>query len=222
MPALTTRLHVRMYRQWRLKRLRQRLLAAIGVRGAALEAPAVYGYQWGDPDTRENLVAFKNRFLIPYVDDSEDAVEIGPGGGRWTRHLLGFKRVYAVDYYEELLAELRRNVEAPNVVFIKNNGSDFPGIPEHSVNYVFSFGTFVHLERDVIEDYLRNIAAILKPGGSVVIQYSDKTKQAARDNTSFSENTPEQMRELLLRNGYRILEEDLTSFGHSAVVRCAV
>jgi SAM-dependent methyltransferase len=211
-----------MYRRWRLKRLARRLLAGIGVRGAGLGAPGIYGYQWGDPDTRESLVAFKSRFLLPYVDDSGDAVEIGPGGGRWTRYLLGFRRVYAVDYYDELLAELRRNVEAPNVVFVKNNGADFPGIPERSATYVFSFGTFVHLERDVIEHYLRNIAAILEPGGNVVIQYSDKTKQAARDNAEFSDNTPEQMREMLLRNGYRVLEEDLTSFGHSAVVRCTV
>ena len=36
------------------------------------------------------------------------AVEIGPGGGRWTRYLLGFKSIYAVDYHDEVLREFAK------------------------------------------------------------------------------------------------------------------
>jgi hypothetical protein len=187
-----------------------------------LSAPP-YGLQWGDPELVEPLRFIRDRYVLPYVDPMGSAVEIGPGGGRWTRYLLGFKMLYAVDYYEELLAELKRNF-APrrNLFFIKNEGTDFPGIPVHSIDYLFSFGTFVHLEFDTIETYLFNIKSIIKPGANIVIQYSDMTKIMAQMAPSFSQNTPAKMREAVRAAGYRILEEDTTSLWHSSVIRFAV
>ena len=56
-------------------------------------------------------------------------MDIGWGGGRWTRYLLGFKTVYAIDYYEQLLSEFRKTFNRhKHVKPIKNNGADFPGV----------------------------------------------------------------------------------------------
>ena len=63
---------------------------------------------------------------------------------------------------------------------------------------------------------------ILKPGANAVIQYSDKTKIMAQLNESFSQNTPEKMRTMVLNAGYTILEEDLTTMWHSSVIRFTV
>ncbi len=106
--------------------------------------------------------------------------------------------------------------------FIKNNGADFPGIAERSIDYLFSFGTFVHLDAPIIETYLANMKKILKPGANAVIQYSDKTKIMAQLNESFSENTPEKMRTMVLNAGYTIREEDLTTMWHSSVIRFTI
>jgi len=220
MPSLDTNLHVSMHRVWRWRRAAGSVLRKVGIDLPLLRVEEFYGYDWGDPEVEPRLVGFRDRFLTPYVNPAHRAVEIGPGGGRWTQYLLGFQRVYAVDFYQPLLNELESNIDAPNVELIKNNGVDFPGIPEGDIDYVFSFGTFVHLELDTIDAYLENIARILKPNGNVVIQYSDMGKQAARDNAGFADNDPERMRELVERHGYRILGEDLTSFGHSAIVHC--
>src|SRR5713226_3138814 len=95
----------------------------------ALSSKDIYGLEWGDPETVEPLQFIKDRWVIPYVRPDHIAVEIGPGGGRWTRYLLGFRRLYVVDYYQEVLAELRRNFDRPNMVFLHNAGTDFPGIP---------------------------------------------------------------------------------------------
>jgi methyltransferase family protein len=89
-------------------------------------------------------------------------LEIGPGGGRWTRYLLGFRKLYVIDYYSELLEDVKRRFRRPHVTFIKNNGTDFPGIDDHSVDYLFSFGTFVHLDTYLIEAYLNNMHPILR------------------------------------------------------------
>jgi phospholipid N-methyltransferase len=185
----------------------------------ALFSPDIYGLQWGDPETVAPLRFVRDRYVLPYVDVGHVAVEIGPGGGRWTRYLLAFRTLYVVDYYAELLAELRRHYNRPNLMFTKNNGTDFPGIEPGTVDFLFSFGTFVHLEADLIEQYLANMKAILKPGANVVIQYSDKTKIMAQLNDEFSDNTPERMRRMVETAGYRIVEEDLTTLWHSSIVR---
>ena len=51
--------------------------------------------------------------------------------------MLGFRKLYAVDYYLALLEEIAKNVKAPNIKLIKNNGTDFPGIDDRSIDYLF-------------------------------------------------------------------------------------
>jgi SAM-dependent methyltransferase len=183
----------------------------------------IYGYEWGDPDAWDPLRFVRDRYVLPFVNPAHTAVEIGPGGGRWTRYLLGFKTVYAVDYYEELLAEFRKTfARYPNVKTIKNSGTDFPGIAPQSVDYVLSFGCFVHLNQTLIDGYLGHIKDILKPGGNAVIHYSDKNKIMAQLNTGFSDNTPERMRAMVLGHGYRIVQEDTTTMWHSSIVHFTV
>jgi len=133
--------------------------------------------------------------------------------------MLDVERLYAVDYHQELLNELKSNFDTDNFVYIKNNGDDFPNIPNASVDFVFSFGTFVHLDLDIIDRYLRNMKELLKEGASAVIQYSDKTKPLGEQNAGFSENDPERMRELITSHGYSIYEEDVKTMWHSSIVR---
>jgi SAM-dependent methyltransferase len=214
MPSLTTTLHLDMLRNGqrgfmgRLRRARD-----------VFRAHKIYGLEWGDPDSDEPLMYVKKHFLIPYVTPKTTVLEIGPGGGRWTRYLLAARRVYAVDYHQELLDELAVNFRADNLISIKNNGTDLPGVPPESIDFVFSFGVFVHLNLDLIDAYLRSFKPVLKSGSSVVLQYADKTKPMAKLNNGFAQNTPEQMRELILSRGYRIEEEDTGTMWHSSIVR---
>ena len=234
MPDLDSELHLSMLREygWRRRLVRSglafgRTLRHTGPTNAwraargAYSGPAIYGLQWGDPETSAPLRAIRERFVTPFLDPTHTALEIGPGGGRWTRYLLGFARLYVVDYHDELLRELRKNFAEPNMVFVKNNGTDFPGVADHSVDYVFTFGTFVHLDADLIDAYLVNMRRVLKPDANVVIQYSDKTKPTAQQNGGFSENDPERMCAMVTRAGYTVVEEDRDTLPHSGVVRFA-
>lgn len=220
MPDLDTPLHTDMLgtfdRMRSLGRLR-RLYRAIR---QELANNGVYGMDWGDPETAEPLRFVRDRWVLPYVRNDQIAVEIGPGGGRWTRYLLGFQRLYAVDFYPELLDELKRHFAKPNVVFIQNSGTNFPGVPVGQIDFVFSFGCFVHLDDAIIKGYLANLKGILKPGANVVIQYSDMNKVMARELLpNFAENTPEKMRSMVSKAGFTIVEEDLTTLWHSSLIR---
>jgi ubiquinone/menaquinone biosynthesis C-methylase UbiE len=179
----------------------------------------IFGLHWGDPDAVESLKSVRDRFILPYINAAHDALEIGPGGGRWTRYLLGFRKLYVVDFHDEILRELKKNFNEQNMAFIQNNGTDFPGIQESSIDYLFSFGTFVHLDLNIIDGYLESMKTIVKPQGNIVLQYADKTKKAAQMDTSFSENTPEKMRSMVVGAGYRIIEEDVATLWHSSMIR---
>ncbi len=182
------------------------------------DAGRIYGLHWGDPNARPDLRAIRDRFVLPFVAADRTAVEIGPGGGRWTQFLLGFRRLYVVDLHAELLDELRKGFDRDNMVFVRNHGTDFPGIPAQSVDYVFTFGTFVHLDLAIIDAYLANLRQVVKPDADVCIQYSDKTKPAARANQGFSDNDPQRMRALVRRHGYEVAGEDTDSLEHSNVI----
>jgi hypothetical protein len=217
MPDLDTGLHVSMLAaSRRANALPLRLIKAL----KRVARPYVYGQEWGDLDDVPPLAFVLERYLRPYVDPTRVAVEIGPGGGRWTRHLTGFRKLYIVEYYAELLSEVQRTfVRRENLVFIKNNGNDFPGIPADSIDFLFSFGVFVHLDMPIVESYLDNIKPIIKPGANVVIHYADKTKIMAKLNEGFAENDPERMRQAVQTRGYEILEEDVTTLWHSSIIR---
>ncbi len=221
MPERDTPLHRHMFARFQRERAWWRRLGrAWGAFRREWAAAGVYGMRWGDPETVPPLVWVRDHFLLPYVHPERVAVEIGPGGGRWTSYLLPFRRLYLVDYVPEVLAEARRRFRrSTHVVFILNHGDDFPGIPAASVDFVFSFGTFVHLELPIIAAYLANLATILAPQGQAVLQYADQTKIMAQNNPGFAATTPEQMRHAVTAAGFEVLEEDLTTLWHSSVIR---
>lgn len=204
MPPLNTKLHVAMLQD--------------ALRKGQPSRDGLYGMQWGDPDRYAPLITIRDHWLLPYVHAGKTAIEIGPGGGRWTRYLSGFGRLYVVDHYPELLAELRKNFARPNIVEVLNNGTDFPGIPEGSVDFVFSFGCFVHLDARIIRAYLANLRAVVHPATQLVIHYSDKNKPGAA-HPDFSDNDPRRMRAMVERAGYRIEEEDTTFLDSAAIMR---
>lgn len=217
MPKLETTLHLDMYRVGKRRRsLPGRIRNAFR---ALLAKNNLYGLEWGDPDTNPPLKYMRDHFLVPYITPQTTVVEIGVGGGRWTRYMLAARQIYAVDYHQELLDELKANFPGERITFVHNHGDDFPGIPPQSVDFIFSFGTFVHLDREIINGYLANMKGLLKPDATVFLQYSDQTKPLAQVEPGFSDNDPDKMRGLVTSHGYNILEEDVKTLWHSAVIR---
>lgn len=168
MPELDTQLHIKMFRNWKRKRsLARRLVMAANI---VFGKQDMYGLQWGDPDSSPPLTYIRDQYLRPYIGAETYVIEIGPGGGRWTRYMKDVKQLYAIDYHQDILNELRGTLRWRNISFIKNNGDDFPGIPENSIDLVFSFGVFVHLDIDIIERYLKHMKPLLKTGANAIIQ----------------------------------------------------
>ena len=56
---------------------------------------------------------------------------------------------------------------------VLNDGRSLSMIPDSSVDFVFSFDSFVHPDRDVVEAYLRQLGTKLKIGGKGFIHHSN-------------------------------------------------
>ena len=181
-----------------------------------------FGDQWGHPNEMKWVKKVVNTYVLPFINKNHTTVEIGSGGGRWTQFLLDFKKLYCVDLNKKLLDYLlERFGPRPNISFIHTTGTDLSEIPKNSVDFVFSFDVFVHLDIDLIREYLKNIKEIVKDQSNIVIHYSESKKLPAKElikNKIFSENTAEAMRKLVLDEGYIIISEDLDTVGHSNII----
>lgn len=184
--------------------------------------PGHYGDHWGDPEKEENLRAIVTRYIKPFIQPGHTALEIGSGGGRWTQYLLEFSRLYSVELNVQSFHYLLQRFGArPNLSFCKTNGTDFPGVPPRSIDFVFSFDVFVHLDPELIFAYLTNVRALLKPTSTLFIHYADQTKPGVSGIYGFSMTDSPIMRALVAKAGYSVLEEDTTSLWHSNILRLA-
>lgn len=98
------------------------------------------------------------------------AVEIGCGAGRLTKHLAAhFRQVHALDVSEDMIEYARKHIQQNSVRFTLVDGSEIPD-PSGSVDSVFSAQVFQHLDQQSdVENYLREIARVLAPGGTMMI-----------------------------------------------------
>jgi SAM-dependent methyltransferase len=191
----------------------------------------LYGSQWGDPAIRglryflrrlfysnttgAPLYKVVDRYIRPYVNPKATVLEIGSGGGRWTRYLVSAARVVAVDINAEFFEPLRGMFPDAKFEFYQPTGFDLEPVASDSVDFVFSFGTFVHIEPDGIRQYLAEIKRVLKPGGTAAIQYAAKEKPGGRANRTFSPMTAEKM---VAMAPMEIIEHNVTLVSHSNIV----
>jgi SAM-dependent methyltransferase len=96
------------------------------------------------------------------------ALEIGCGPGRlmkpMSRH---FGEIHGVDVSDEMIRLAReRLADIPHAHFHATNGASLGQFADDSFEFVYSYAVFQHIpSRDVVLEYMREIARVLKPGG---------------------------------------------------------
>ena len=111
------------------------------------------------------------RHLLP----AGTLLEIAPGYGRFTRFLKDHcERLIGVDLTERCVEACRRRFAGDSrLEFHVNDGTSLPMIEDRSIDLAFSFDSLVHVELDVIEAYLRELARTLRPDGVAVLHHSN-------------------------------------------------
>lgn len=136
------------------------------------------GHEWSPGQTAAGGDMLWWRSLLPRIAThlpAASVLEIGPGFGRWTQHLLRqSEQLTAIDLTERCIEHCRaRFASHPRFTAWTNDGESLDVVPDGSVDFVFSFDSLVHAEAPVLRSYLRQLARKLRPGGTGFIHHSN-------------------------------------------------
>ncbi len=102
-------------------------------------------------------------------------LELAPGFGRWTEFLLGHcdTLIGIVVAPRCIEACRKRFVDYAGASFEINDGKSVPMVADSSIDFAFSFDSLVHVEAEVLLDYLVELARVLKPDGAAFLHHSN-------------------------------------------------
>jgi SAM-dependent methyltransferase len=139
------------------------------------------GDEWTD-DVRafrgEDPEAWKSRLLeeamLGYATPGGVFLEIGPGAGRWTEHLQQIAgRLVLFDIAPTCLELCRRRFGGtPHIEYRLTDGRSLPGVEDASVDFVWSYDVFVHVNPTDTDRYLAELSRVLKHGGHASIHHA--------------------------------------------------
>ena len=113
-------------------------------------------------------------FLTPYLGSDLDVLEVGAGRGRWTEFMVGRCRsLTLVDVSAPCMDVCRERFgrDLPASAFVVNDGRSLPG-DDSSLDLVWSFGTFVHVDEPEVAAYIAECQRVVRPGGRFVIHHA--------------------------------------------------
>jgi ubiquinone/menaquinone biosynthesis C-methylase UbiE len=102
-------------------------------------------------------------------------LEIAPGFGRWTQFLKDqCTSLIVVDLAERCIQACQeRFAGVSHIAYHVNDGKSLAMVPDHAVDFVFSFDSLVHAEDDVIQAYIAQLSGKLRGNGVAFIHHSN-------------------------------------------------
>jgi len=151
---------------------------------------------------------------------SGSVLEIASGYGRMTDKLLQYDiTLTGVDLNENCISRCKERFENyENASFFKNDGKSLSMIPDESINFVFSWDSFVHMHKNVVESYLVELNRVLKVGGHAFIHHANfhsGQKYSFLNLGGRANLTQEEVIEMCEKNNLEVLNQTDVSFGLS-------
>jgi len=125
--------------------------------------------EWGNP------VPYLERHYYPHLSPDKVLLELGPGTGRYTRHLLGrVSKLILVDDSRRVVAwlsEYLRDKRECEIFLAEDCSLGF--VADGSVDLTFATGVFEHLSLEQFYLYLHAFFRVLRGGGVVVLNFDN-------------------------------------------------
>lgn len=125
--------------------------------------------EWNDP--RDHI----RRYYLPHIRPDSVVLELGPGSGRITRHLIGLcGEMILVDYSAAACEWLEQYLQGRGrfrVVHIRE--PQFPEVLASSVDVALAFGVFEHIGLDDMRWFLEEFHRVIKRGGKLIFNFDN-------------------------------------------------
>ena len=128
-----------------------------------LKSEPVWGLRWGGPGLLKAMADMLAGLIRPNV------LEIGCGGGKWTKWLfeMGAETVTAVDVHQTALDDAAKHV--PHATYLLGDGKRLP-VPDDSFDMVFTYDVLLHLPTELVFGYFQESYRV---ADRLVFQLSD-------------------------------------------------
>lgn len=152
--------------------------------------------------------------MLKNIVPGRDVLEIGPGFGRWTRKLVEISRnLTVVDISEKCIEHCKKVFgQNDNIKFYLNDGGSLESIATDSIDFVWSFDVFVHIEPIDIARYLSEFQRVLRTDGRIIIHHGIIGKT---DHNWRSTLTLQIFASLLEKHNF-ILTDQISSWGDNS------
>jgi ubiquinone/menaquinone biosynthesis C-methylase UbiE len=127
-------------------------------------------------------------------------VEIAPGRGRFTRHLVELcDELTGIDISPACVAACAGRF--PEARFeVTPDGRTLPGVEDETADFVFSFDSLVHVDSVAICGYLDELARVLTPDGAAFLHHSNAA--TLRRAASVTRLLPSRLADPVARRGF--------------------
>jgi ubiquinone/menaquinone biosynthesis C-methylase UbiE len=102
-------------------------------------------------------------------------LEISCGHGRHSERVARMTRgLTLLDVHDANLAYCRNRLASyPFIQYVRGDGYSLEPIEGSSMTAIFCYDSMVHFSPDIVENYLRESARVLKPGGMALFHHSN-------------------------------------------------
>ena len=147
--------------------------------------------------------------ILPNTAVHSTVLEVAMGHGRWTPYLARHARRYiGVDFSPSCVNYCREHFgKFVNVTFQHTNGRTLSAVPSASVQFIWSFDSFVHIEPDITELYMAEFARVLSPGGRCSIHHPGTPSPAQRAQGGRSRLTAVRFARIARAHGFRMVSQ---------------
>ncbi len=179
---------------------------------------------------------FFMRKVVPFLTNTSRVLELGPGGGDWTRALLQSLPegcVHTCDF-QDVSKWLHPENYKGRLYCHQVVDNSFSCVECDSFDVFFAFGVLVHCNKALIAEILQNVLPKVKKGGHAILNYGcwEKLELYGWDNSNiplqFKElpddeiwwprNTVTEMEAMALKAGWTVLERDINCFKRDGII----
>jgi len=159
-----------------------------------------------------------NNYIFDHVQEfrNKKILEIAPGRGRITQYLsILAAQLEVVDLNSTCIEVTKEKLGHHVYGYHVNDGKSLSMINDETQDLVFSYDSFVHMHKNVTEDYLKEISRVLVKGGKGYIHHSwfQQGSEYSTNNIAGRANmSPELFKEMVESFGMELITQFPISF----------